>query len=125
MALGKKSQPDVYADGQGRQCCMCYGKIHPGVIRHRYLMLFLLSNILQDLFRPLKGLILIKREGDKNKTKHTKKLHTMKCDVSLLFFPLLNTKKMKPFSYHVLCFNKLYISFIQLLQPLAIHFSVY
>lgn len=46
----------------------------------------------------------------------------MKCDISLLFFPLLDTKKMKSFSCHVLCFNKLYISFIQLLQPLAIHF---
>lgn len=49
----------------------------------------------------------------------------MKWDVSFPFFPLLDTKKMKPFSYHVLCFNKLYISFIQLLQPLAIHFAVY
>lgn len=39
-SLGKKSLPGVCADCPRRWCGTCYRKIHPGVIRHRYLIRF-------------------------------------------------------------------------------------
>lgn len=83
------------------------------------------SNLLifRILFHPVKTLILIKRETE---IKHGREslAHEM-WGLFPIFSLFLDTKKMKPFSCHVLCFNKLYITFIQRPQPLAIQFSVY
>ena len=70
----------------------------------------------------MKGIILIKRGGDKE-NKHKKSLAPWNV-MSLSYFTHCSTPRKWNLSLAMCCFNKLYISFIQLLQPLAIHFSV-